>query len=80
MKTKTAAFNQPDWLVVTDLASEIPAEYRLAVDSEFDSLGKVVNPSTFKIARYGVFNMPERTVLDGIIYQYSHRYNPRNIK
>lgn len=65
-----------EWLVSTDLGFDIPDLYQSEIDKDFNTHGRVVNTATYKMARF----TDEENLVDGILYQYSFKFNPRNIK
>jgi hypothetical protein len=71
----------PEWLSVEELDIKIPAEYSFHLSQDFKTHGRVYNPISLRLARFGkVQKQGQEIVLDGIVYQYCLKHNPRNIK
>jgi hypothetical protein len=71
----------PEWVTLTDINVELDPIYRGFIEKDTEN-EKIVNPLSFKIGKYGEVADFEGNmhVLEGIIYQYSYKYNPRNVK
>lgn len=80
-KVLGANYEQPEWLQAADFNLRVPVEYCANLKEDEDKYGRVANPATFSIARYGKF-LDSKGVLvtvDGLVYAYSRVTNPRNI-
>jgi hypothetical protein len=76
-----ATYREPQWLLVMDHNIRIPAEYYQILQDEDKNYGRVVLPSSYSLARYGTFfdKTGREVILDGVVYQYCMKSNPRNI-
>lgn len=76
-----ATFKDPEWIHLNDYQIEVPDSHIETVSQEENRLGRVLLPSSFSIARFGTFLnvMGGQVSVDGIVYQYSLKRNPRNI-
>lgn len=77
-----AQYENPEWLVTYDFNMSVPEEYTRDLDEDTRKYGRVYNPATFQIARYGKFVDPKTgqyMTIDGLVYQYAKETNPRNL-
>jgi hypothetical protein len=71
----------PEWLSVEEMNIQVPVEYSYHLSNEFKTHGRIYNPISLRLVRFGkVQKMGKEVALDGIVYQYSLKHNPRNIK
>ncbi len=71
----------PEWFSVEEMNIQVPVEYSACLDREFKTHGRIFNPMSLRIVRFGKFLKDGKDcTLDGIVYQYCLKHNPRNMK
>jgi hypothetical protein len=77
-----AKYKEPEWMLLSDYKLEVPKSHIETVEKEEDKLGRAILPSSYSIVRFGQFlsEHGDQVSVDGVIYQYSLKGNPRNIR
>ena len=77
-----ATYKEPEWMILNDYKLDIPQSHIETIEQEEDKLGRAILPSSYTIARFGQFlnEHGDQVSVDGIVYQYSLKGNPRNIR
>lgn len=77
-----ATWKEPEWILLNEIKVDIPDSHLQTIEQEEDKLGRSILPSSTTICRFGQFynEHGEQVSVDGVVYQYSLKGNPRNIR
>jgi len=76
-----AIYKDPEWILLSDYPVNTYQVHMKAIEHEEDQLGRALLPTSFSLAQFGKFISEEgkKVSLDGYVYQYSMKRNPRNV-
>ena len=76
-----ATYVPPEWVTLADYKVNYPRNYIQQIEQDDLAINRINQPTSFSMTRYGEFldENGDRVVVDGMVYQYSMRGNPRNV-
>jgi hypothetical protein len=81
MKVFGGVYTEPQWILLSDYKIKIPENYIPTIEKEESQLNRLLFHQSVLIGRYGTYltKLGDKVVLDGVVYHYVLKSNPRNV-